>query len=247
MKKYYIYLFLGISFILFTLCINIKNNYKVEKIFMDISSFPSRIVTFSSEIKMSEDMTTSKIKALNDEIKELKNLLNLNEITSTYKIINATVINRSMKNYYNTFIIDKGYKNGVDIGDTVITGDGLVGKIEKISNYTSTVKMITSSNLYNMMSVEIETNKGKVYGVLSSYDYQSNSFLIEGIDELNKIEEGSLVTTTGLGENFPSGIMVGKVVRISKDNYDLAYILQVESSVNFNEFHYVAVLDRTSD
>ena len=52
--------------------------------------------------------------------------------------------------------------------------------------------------------------------------------------------------TTGLGNNYPSGITIGKVVRISKDNFDLAYILKVEPSSNFESFHYVAVLSKNN-
>lgn len=94
-----------------------------------------------------------------------------------------------------------------------------------------------------MLSVNIHTSSGDIYGILSDYDEETNSFIIEGIDELTKIEVGDIVSTTGLENNYPNGINIGKVVRISKDNFDLAYILKVESYIDFNNFHYVAVLD----
>lgn len=239
-RKYNTYLILFLSLLLFIFFEG--KNIKIGNIFMDTLYFPVRVISKEKKISYSDEMEISKEKALSEEIEELKGLLNLKEILSNYEIVNATVINRNMTNFYNTFIIDKGYSDGVDINDTVVNKDGLIGKIIKLSNHTSVVKMITSSNLYDMFSVAIELDSGKSYGILSNYDYESNSFLIEGIDELNKIKEGSLVTTTGLGEKFPSGLVIGKVVRISKDNYDLAYVLKVESSVNFDDFHYVSIL-----
>ena len=239
-RKYNTYLILILSLLLFIYFEG--KNIKIGNIFMDTLYFPVRLISKEKKISYSDEMEISKEKALSEEIEELKGLLNLKEILSNYEIVNATVINRNMTNFYNTFIIDKGYSDGIDINDTVVNKDGLIGKIIKLSNHTSVVKMITSSNLYDMFSVAIELDSGKSYGILSNYDYESNSFLIEGIDELNKIKEGSLVTTTGLGEKFPSGLVIGKVVRISKDNYDLAYVLKVESSVNFDDFHYVSIL-----
>lgn len=241
-RKYNTYLILFLSLLLFIFFEG--KNIKIGNIFMDTLYFPVRVISKEKKISYSDEMEISKEKALSEEIEELKGLLNLKEILSNYEIVNATVINRNMTNFYNTFIIDKGYSDGIDINDTVVNKDGLIGKIIKLSNHTSVVKMITSSNLYDMFSVAIELDSGKSYGILSNYDYESNSFLIEGIDELNKIKEGSLVTTTGLGEKFPSGLVIGKVVRISKDNYDLAYVLKVESSVNFDDFHYVSILNQ---
>ena len=59
-----------------------------------------------------------------------------------------------------------------------------------------------------------------------------------------EIKEESLVTTTGIGDIFPSGIVVGKVVGISTDNFDLSSVLEVKSNVDFDAINYVAVLKR---
>lgn len=90
-------------------------------------------------------------------------MLKLNEITSTYSIINATIIKRNMEEFYDTVIINKGYNDGVDIGYAVINNDGLIGKVIKLGKETSTVKLLTSSDLYNMLSVNIHTSSGDIY------------------------------------------------------------------------------------
>lgn len=243
MKKRIIIFALGIILLIgFNYFID-KNNI-LENVTKDASYKVTKLFSGVKEINLSKDMLISKNNALEKELAELSNLLKLNETTSTYSIINATIINRNMKEFYDTVIINKGYNDGVDIGYAVITNDGLIGKIIKLGKETSTVKLLTSSDLYNMLSVNIHTSSGDIYGILSDYDEETNSFIIEGIDELTKIEVGDVVSTTGLENNYPNGINIGKVVRISKDNFDLAYILKVESYIDFNNFHYVAVLDR---
>lgn len=243
MKQKILIFILGIILLI---CFNyfINRTTSLEGLSKDISYKVTRLFSSTKEINLSKDMLISKNIALEKELVELKNLLKLNEITATYNIINATVINRNMKEFYDIVVIDKGYNDGVDIGYAVVTNEGLIGKVIKLGKETSTIKLLTSSDLYNMLSVNIHTSNGDIYGILSDYDEQTNSFIIEGIDELTKIEVGDVVSTTGLENNYPNGINIGKVVRISKDNFDLAYILKVESYIDFNNFHYVAVLNR---
>ncbi len=243
MKQKILIFILGIILLI---CFNyfINRTTSLEGLSKDISYKVTRLFSNTKEINLSKDMLVSKNIALEKELVELKNLLKLNEITATYNIINATVINRNMKEFYDIVVIDKGYNDGVDIGYAVVTNEGLIGKVIKLGKETSTIKLLTSSDLYNMLSVNIHTSNGDIYGILSDYDEQTNSFIIEGIDELTKIEVGDVVSTTGLENNYPNGINIGKVVRISKDNFDLAYILKVESYIDFNNFHYVAVLNR---
>ena len=178
--------------------------------------------------------------ALKKEIKELKNLLELKN--TNYKLKYASVISRNTKDYFEEVIIDIGKKDGIKENLAVITKDGLIGKIIKVTNKTSTVRLITSSNIYNKISVNIEADNKSVTGIITSYDSLTNSLTIEGITENVNIQTGSLVTTTGLSDIYPSGILVGRVSRVMKDNFDLAYILKVEPTENLSSFHYVAVI-----
>lgn len=178
--------------------------------------------------------------ALKKEIKELKNLLELKN--TNYKLKYASVISRNTKDYFEEVIIDVGKKNGIKENLAVITKDGLIGKTIKVTNKTSTVRLITSSNIYNKISVNIEADNKSVTGIITNYDSLTNSLTIEGITENVNIQTGSLVTTTGLSDIYPSGILVGRVSRVMKDNFDLAYILKVEPTENLSSFHYVAVI-----
>ena len=190
------------------------------------------------------DLYYAQIEELQKEVTELKSILDLNATLSEYTYINATVVNRNIGYWYNNLTIDKGSKNGVKKGDAVITNSGLIGKITSVSNFSSTVKLLTSDEISNKISIKIKSNKEYLYGLLIGYDKEYNVYKIEGITNSDKIKEGDLVTTTGLTDYFPSGIIIGKVSKIVKDEYDLDSIVEVNPSVNFEDISIVTVLNR---
>ena len=190
------------------------------------------------------DLYYSQIEELQKEVTELKSALDLNATLSEYTYVNATVVNRNIGYWYNNLVIDKGSKNGIKKGDAVITSNGLVGKITGVSNFSSTVKLLTSDEISNKISIKINSNDKYLYGLLIGYDKEYNIYKIEGITDSDSIEKGDLVTTTGLTDYFPSGILIGKVSEVVKDEYDLNSIVEVTPSVNFEDISIVTILNR---
>jgi len=193
------------------------------------------------------DLYYAQIEELQKEVTELKSTLELNSTLSEYSYVNATVVNRNVGYWYNTFVIDKGSKNGVKEGDAVITNEGLIGKIINVSNFSSTVKLLTSDEISNKISIKISSDDDKHYGLLIGYDVNNNTYKIEGITNSDEIDEGDMVTTTGLTDYFPSGILIGHVSKVVKDEYDLNSIIEVTPSVNFNDVSIVTVLNRKAE
>lgn len=190
------------------------------------------------------DLYYAQIEELQKEVTELKSTLELNATLSEYTYINSTVVNRNIGYWYNSLTIDKGSKNGVKKGDAVIVNKGLVGRIINVSNFSSTVKLLTTSEISNKISIKITSGDKKYYGLLVGYDEHNNVYKIEGIVNSGDIKEGDIVTTTGLTDYFPSGIMIGYVSKIVMDEYDLNSIIEVKPSVSFDDISIVTVLNR---
>ena len=193
------------------------------------------------------DLYYAQIEELQKEVTELKSTLELNSTLSEYTYINATAVNRNIGYWYNNLTIDKGSKNGIKKGDAVITSNGLIGKVTNVSNFSSTVKLLTSDEISNKISIKINCNNEYLYGLLIGYDKENNIYKVEGITNSQNIKEGDLVTTTGLTDYFPSGILIGKVSNIVKDEYDLNSIVEVTPSVNFEDISIVTVLNRKAE
>lgn len=190
------------------------------------------------------DLIQSEKEELEREVENLKKTLGLNQTLSESSYLNATVVNRNLGYWYNTITIDKGSYNGVEKDMPVIVSEGLIGKVTKVTNFNSTVKLITSDDVNNKTSVKIKVGDKFVYGLLSGYDKQKRTFIVEGISDNTEIPKDSVVTTTGMGDSFPSGIVVGKVKRVTTDNFDLAKTVEVTSSVDYDDLSFVTILKR---
>ena len=195
-----------------------------------------------------EDLTESYIiqKNLNvhleEEIEQLRDTLDLNQTLTGYDVVNATVISRNKTYWYQTITIDKGSKSGLKENMVAITKNGLIGKLQNVTNYSSEVKLITANDVNNKVSVSIATTTGETTAILSGYDKDNNLVLISGVDSQVEIKEGDVVTTSGLGGMFPRGIYIGKVKTITNDKYGISKTLGVSTIQNFNNIHYVTVL-----
>ena len=199
------------------------------------------------ELKNKEEQIDSVVSQndnLRDEVNKLKDTLNLNTILSDKVYMNATVVTRNIGYWYDEVTIDKGSKNGIEKGMAVVNPKGLVGQITKVSNYSSTVKLLSNENMSDKISVKIKVADKYVYGLISQYDSKTNTYTVEGISENVDIEEGADVVTTGMGTIFPSGLMVGTVNKVTTDNFDLSKVVEVQASVNFDDLDYLTVLKR---
>lgn len=190
------------------------------------------------------ELLKAKYDELKKEIKELKKVLKINKSLSESEYLNASVITRNIGYFYNELIIDKGSNDKVHKNMAVITDDGLIGIINKTSKLNSTVKLITTEDINNKISVKIKVDNDYLYGLMVGYDKKSKCFIVEGIADNKEIPKESTVTTTGLGSDIPSGILIGKVKKIKKDNFDLSRTLLVKSKVNFDNINYVTILKR---
>lgn len=174
---------------------------------------------------------------LKNNINSLKEILNLNDILSEYTKVPANVISRNFGYWYDSLIIDKGTNDGIKENQAVITGNGLIGYIESTNYKTSTVKLITSE-LENKISVKIYEDDKETFGILTGY--KDGYFIIEGVTE--NVEKDFLVTTAGLGNNYPEGIYIGKVDEIVTDNFGLIKNLKVKSDINYDLISIVSVI-----
>ena len=152
------------------------------------------------------DAYLAEIRELQKEVTKLKKQIELDSVMSEYTYVHANVTSRNVNSWYNTLIIDKGSKKGIKEGMAVVVNEGLVGKVIKVGNFSSTVKLLTTDELSNKISVKVNLEDKSVSGLLSSYDQKHGYYIIEGISESDTIQEGAQVVTTGLSESFPAGI-----------------------------------------
>lgn len=181
---------------------------------------------------------------LRKQLENMKEELNIKYTLTDYEFLNATVISRNISYWYNTITIDKGSYNGVEVDMVVVNSQGLIGKVVSTTTFTSDVKLLTTSDTNNKISVAISSDNQKLYGLIKDYNYKTNYLEVEGISNTKSVSVGDYVYTSGLGGVFPSGILIGKVSEITTDEYDLAKIINVSPIADFDDINYVAILKR---
>jgi len=165
-----------------------------------------------------------------DEYKKISNLLNIEIINN--KIIYSKIISRDIYGFYDKVIINKGSNNNIKKGDIVINEKGLIGLINKVNKNSSEVKLITNSDT----SISVKINNS--YGILKS---KNNKLYVENIKLDKEINIEDKVYTSGLTD-IPEGIIIGAVSKVNKDSLELEYIIDINSSNNFNNIKYVGVI-----
>lgn len=210
--------------------------------FKDIIYFP--VLATSKDMKLSDDLMDGINKELLSELETLKNLNNLNSTLGEFSSVTAMVIERNRMYWFNTITINKGKKDGIKEDMAVISENGLIGKVETVGSNTSLIKLITTNDINNKISVVINNNETKVYGILSGYNSEDQTLEVTSTNKQIEVSKDSLVYTSGMGGIFPSGILIGKVEGTKSDKYDVSKIIKVKTVSDFNDITFVKVLIR---
>lgn len=230
----------NVIFYPFRYVVNFFDEYK------DLRNIKKEYDILTTSLNRIESIEAENIE-LRKQLESLQKELDIDYSLTDYEYLNATVVSRNIGYWFNTITINKGSSNGVYEEMPVINADGLIGKVISTTAVTSTVRLITTSDTNNKISVAIISDNNKLYGLINGYNYENETLEVEGISNTKTVRVGDLVYTSGLGGVFPSGILLGKVDSITTDSYDLSKIINVKPSVSFEDINYVSVLKRKSD
>ena len=186
-------------------------------------------------IAINPNLDTSKIiinydKHLKEELDKIKKIKDI-EFQDNLDIIVSRVKYRDVYEYSNTLTIFKGTKNNVNVGDAVLTNNGLVGIISKTYNYYSVVSLIT--NKKSNISVKIND----AVGVLKM---DEGKVVVTSINNYKNINIGDEIYTSGLG-NLPDNIYVGKVKSVSLNDTEIEKVIKVDIKNRLDTLDYLFI------
>lgn len=177
------------------------------------------------------------------QVKELKELLGMQESMSSFTSIAAEVIVRDADAWDNQFTINQGEDDGMEKDMIVLSSKGVVGKISEVSKLTSKVKLLTSEDRQNNVAVKVSISESEASeGILQSYDVNRGRFVIHVFDGNNNIKEDMQVVTSGKGGVYPSGLLIGTVDTIEELSNSIGKTIYVKPAADFQNFDYVLVI-----
>lgn len=199
----------------------------------------------------------SENESLKSEINELRNLsveynnlkrdnlrfkkyYGIKKNDESLKFVSASVIGRDSTEYFWDFIIDKGSADGISLNDAVMTENGLVGKVCRLTSHTSRVKTILSPES-KIGAVDCVTgDSGVICGAAASA--VENFTRMTFIPAQNEIKNGDIIVTSGISGMYPKNLKIGKVKSVEYDSYDSSYYALIEPFENIKEIRDVFVV-----
>ena len=229
-----------ISFLSLRFDINLLYPYYYIK---DLFFSPVNALAKDEEISLHKDFNNSIITSLKEDIEKLKELTDIKIVLSDFEMINATIIERNREYWFNSLTINKGTHDGIKEDMAVIDANGLIGRISEVRDSSSVVKLITTNDTKNKISVVIKGDKD-IYGIMSGYDTNNDYLKIVIYDQEELIKEGLKVETTGMGGIFPSGILIGYTKDLFKERDGVTTIVRAKPSSKLEGEKYVTILQR---
>lgn len=198
----------------------------------------------NAELKERIDELTIRINDLQRdkyELSQLRSLFLLDEQYSDYKKVGARVIGKDTGNWFSSFIIDKGSKDGIMTDMNVMAGSGLVGIVTNVGPNWAKVRSIIddTSSLSGMVMSTSDTLI--VSGDLELMDDGYIRFS-QLIDEDDAVASGDQVVTSTISNKYLPGISIGYITEIEKDANNLTKSGFITPAVDFKRLTTVLVV-----
>ncbi len=165
----------------------------------------------------------------------LRRMLNF-DLQIPYRLVPAEVICISPGSIMKSFEINTGTENGVNSDMPVMTADGIVGKIIEVTNNTAIVQMLVDHNC----RISVIDQNTRAMGIIR---WQGGKFLeMSNVPIESKVVVGDTIVSSGLGEIFPPGLMVGTVIYSKDIENTLFKDIMVKPTVDFGSLEEVFVV-----
>lgn len=195
--------------------------------------------------ELREELNEAKLKIVEMQKIELENeslreALKMEEKYNHFSKVYANVVLRDYSNWNETFVINKGAEDGIKEKSTVISAEGLVGYVSKVTATTSEVTTILDPN--TSVSVEISTVNALA---LAKGDFdlkESCKMKLTNLPITTELSVGEKIYTSGIGTMYEKGLVIGEIAEVvnSKNNIDRYAVIMPYT--DFESLDFVAVI-----
>lgn len=196
--------------------------------FQYIVSWPSRFInSLKSTIVSHDDLVKENLRLKADQLllrSQLQRLLAIESennylkalLQSSHQVKGKTLIAELLavdtEPFVKKVLLDKGTRDNVYNGQPVLDANGVMGQVIEVGPITSRVLLINDP--HSGVSVQNARNGARAIAVGDSY---SGKMHLMYVAKTADIRTGDIFITSGLGDHYPEGYPVGKVLSVSKD------------------------------
>jgi rod shape-determining protein MreC len=148
----------------------------------------------------------------------------------------ARIIGRDPSPWFKTIMIDKGESQGLAKGNPVLVSEGIVGQIISVSSNASRVLLITDRN----SAVDALIRNSRVRGIVKG-DNENSCLFVYALRK-DEVKPGETIISSGLDQVFPKGLIIGRILNVTREHSKLFQDITIETSVDFDKIEEVLVL-----
>lgn len=180
------------------------------------------------------------------ELERLRELYALDELYADYKKVGARVTMNDSGNWFHSFVIDKGSKDGIKVNMNVMAGKGLVGIVTEVGPNWARVRSIID-DASNVSALVLSTSDTCVVnGDLTLM--QDGRIRFEMLaNNGTEIKEGEQVVTSHISSKYLQGILIGYISEIHVDSNNLTRSGYITPVVDFEHLREVLVITTTKE
>jgi rod shape-determining protein MreC len=257
--------FLSIILIVFDTRFSYLDNFKkftltlLSPIYV-IVDLPSQVIGWVNDKGADNDKLISENDYLQGQLIELKvrlqtynNLALENQkisklLDSSYEIPShnvklAQVKSISQSRLSKKIIIGKGSNDGAALSQLIVGSDGAVGQITQVTPMYSTVRLLTDPTQH----MPVKNSRNGIRGITKGVASNANGMIIEFVPLDSDVKVGDIFLTSGIGNLYPSGYLVGRVTSIN-DTIDASFLsISLQPAQNMNKLELVLIVKEKND
>jgi rod shape-determining protein MreC len=181
--------------------------------------------------------TILNLRELEQENLRLRNLLQFKENFKLESVV-ARMIAKDVSSEFRAIRINRGSADGVAPNQAVINAEGVIGRVMRVNEHTADVVTL----LDPLSAVDAYIMRSRARGIVEGLtDALCQLKFALRVDD---IQPGDILLSSGLGGNFPKGVPVGTVIKVTRKSYGITQKVEVKPSVDFSRIEEVLVVTK---
>jgi len=177
------------------------------------------------------------------ENQKISKLLDSSYEIPNHDVLLANVMSISQSRLSKKIVIDKGSNYGVALSQLIIGSDGAVGQVTQVTPMFATVRLLTDPTQF----MPVKNSRNGIRGITKGMASTKKSMIVEYVPLGSDVKVGDLFLTSGIGNSYPSGYLVGRVTSLD-DSLDASFLsITLQPSQNTNKLEMVLIVKREND
>lgn len=173
--------------------------------------------------------TNSMLQEVEKQNQRLRELLAYDQqIHRELEVITGRVVGYSPGSWQRKIMVNVGRNDGVSVNMPVIGYEGnLIGRIGEAGMNSSQAILLNDPEF--VVGGQVSRDDSRVLGLIKGLPESEGKVIMENIPWDADIREGDEIITSGVSDNYPVGLPIGKVVEVSVGKQGLSQVAHVET------------------